>query len=120
MIRSALLLFVVTLAAGAPKMPLRQGWAIQSSAEVRETGATLSTPAFQPRGWYRATLPSTVLSALVASHVYPDPYVGMNLRSISGTSYPIGMNFSNLPMPPESPFRDRKSTRLNSSHLGIS
>ena len=105
MVRPALFLAVLTVASAAPKMPLRQGWAIQSSAEVRETGATLSTPAFQPRGWYRATLPSTVLSALVASHVYPDPYVGMNLRSISGTSYPIGMNFSNLPMPPESPFR---------------
>ena len=104
MVRSALLLVAVT-AAAAPKMLLRQGWSIQSSAEVRETGDTLSTSAFQPRGWYRATLPSTVLGALVASHVYPDPYFGMNLRSISGTSYPIGMNFSNLPMPPESPFR---------------
>jgi exo-1,4-beta-D-glucosaminidase len=112
MVRTALLLFVVNVATGVapesdalPKMLLRQGWAIQSSAEVHETGATLSSPAFQPRGWYRATLPSTVLGALVASHVYPDPYFGMNLRSISGTSYPVGMNFSNLPMPPESPFR---------------
>jgi exo-1,4-beta-D-glucosaminidase len=105
MVRPALFLAVVTVAAAAPKTLLRQGWAIQSSADVRETGAVLSTPAFQPRGWYRATLPSTVLSALIASHVYPDPYFGMNLRSISGASYPVGMNFSNLPMPPASPFR---------------
>jgi exo-1,4-beta-D-glucosaminidase len=105
MTRTALLLAAVTVAAGAPRMLLRQGWAIQSSAAVHETGETLSTPAFQPRGWYRATLPSTVLRALVASHVYPDPYFGMNLRSIPGASYRIGMNFSNLPMPPDSPFR---------------
>jgi exo-1,4-beta-D-glucosaminidase len=105
MVRPALLLAVVAVAAAAPRIPLRQGWAIQSSADVRETGAVLSTPAFQPRDWYRATLPSTVLNALIASHVYPDPYSGMNLRSIPGTSYPIGMNFSNLLMPPESPFR---------------
>ena len=36
---------------------------------------------------------------------YADPYFGMNLRSIGGTTYPIGLNFSNAPMPPESPFR---------------
>ena len=129
MVRSALLLLVVHVATGAapesdavPKMLLRQGWAIQSSAEVRETGATLSTPAFQPRGWYRATLPSTVLNALVESHVYPDPYFGMNLRSISGTSYPIAMNFSNLPMPPESPFRHswwyRTDFKLSAGYQG--
>jgi len=103
--RTVLLLAAATVAGAAPRVLLRQGWAIQSSTEVRETGGVLSTPSFQPRGWYRATLPGTVLSALVESRVYPDPYFGMNLRSISGTSYPVGMNFSNLPMPPESPFR---------------
>src|SRR5262249_2544598 len=30
---------------------------------------------------------------------------GMNLRKIPGCSYPIGVNFSNRPMPPDSPFR---------------
>jgi len=89
----------------ASRVLLRQDWAIQSSADVRENGAVLSSPAFKPRGWYRATLPSTLLSALVQNGVYPDPYFGMNLRSIAGTSYPIASNFSNIPMPPESPFR---------------
>ncbi len=36
--------------------------------------------------------------------MYPDPYVGMNLRSIPGTSYPIFSDFSELLMPPGSPF----------------
>jgi exo-1,4-beta-D-glucosaminidase len=100
-------LFLVAAAALAAdsRMNLRDGWSIQSSADVRETGAVLSTPAYQPHNWYSATLPSTVLSALVHARVYPDPYSGMNLRSISGTSYPIGFNFSNAPMPPDSPFR---------------
>jgi len=89
----------------AERVVLRQGWAIQSSADVRETGATVSTAGFEPRGWYPATLPSTVLSALVADQVYPDPYFGMNLRSIPGTSYRISANFSNIAMPPDSPFR---------------
>ena len=87
------------------QMFLRQGWAIQSSLEVLESGATISTPGYQTRHWYPATLPSTVLSALVKDRIYPNPYVGMNLRSIAGTTYPIFSDFSNLLMPPGSPFR---------------
>ena len=37
--------------------------------------------------------------------VYSDPYTGVNLRSIPGTTYPIFEDFSNVPMPPASPFR---------------
>jgi exo-1,4-beta-D-glucosaminidase len=84
---------------------LRDGWAIQSSAKVQEKGEVLSTTKFTPTGWYPTGVPATVLAALVANKVYPDPYFGMNLRSIPGTSYPIGQNFSRLPMPPDSPFR---------------
>ena len=37
--------------------------------------------------------------------VYPDPYTGMNLRSLPGTTYPVFDDFSNIMMPPSSPFR---------------
>ncbi len=90
--------------AGSPSMLLRQGWAIQSSADVHETGEAISTPGFKARDWYPATLPSTVLSALVKDRVYADPYTGTNLRSIPGTTYPIFHDFSELMMPPGSPF----------------
>ena len=50
-------------------------------------------------------MPSTVVAALVADKTYPDPFFGMNLRSIPGTTYPIGKNFAELPMPKDSPFR---------------
>jgi exo-1,4-beta-D-glucosaminidase len=90
---------------GSPAILLRKGWAIQASSEVTESGASISTPGFQARDWYPATVPSTVLSALVEAHVYPDPYTGTNLRSIPGTSYPVFTNFSEVPMPPDSPFR---------------
>jgi exo-1,4-beta-D-glucosaminidase len=100
-------LFAGTAAGAAEsKMLLRQNWAIQSSAEVRENGAALSVAGFYPsRAWVPATVPTTVFSALVAAHVYPDPYFGTNLRSAPGVSYPIGFNFSNAPMPDASPFR---------------
>jgi exo-1,4-beta-D-glucosaminidase len=108
--RFAILLSVSVMVSAAEEEPgtrmlLRQGWAIGSSADVHESGAALSTPDVNTRNWYRATLPSTVVSALVADRVYPDPYFGMNLRSISGTSYPISTNFSGAQMPPDSPFR---------------
>jgi len=84
---------------------LKNNWAIQSSAYVHENGPVLSSAGFRPHGWYPATVPSTVINALVHNQVYADPYAGMNLRDIAGTTYPIAFNFSNLSMPPESPFR---------------
>jgi exo-1,4-beta-D-glucosaminidase len=83
---------------------LRSGWMIQSSAAITESGAVLSTPSYKPAGWQPATLPSTVLNALVHDKVYPEPYTGMNLRQIPGTTYGIGLNFSNVAMPADSPF----------------
>src|SRR5579875_2051040 len=96
---------VAELAAPGSRMFLRQGWKIQSSAKVPEKGSVISTVLFQPKGWYPTDIPSTVLAALVRNHVYPNPDFGMNLRSIPGTTYPIGANFSNIPMPSDSPFR---------------
>ena len=84
---------------------LRENWFIQSSAEVHADGAAISKAGFATANWYPATLPSTVLSALVKDQVYPDPYTGMNLRTIPGTTYPIFEDFSNILMPPASPFR---------------
>ena len=55
-------------------------------------------------GWHAATVPSTVVAALVADGTFPDPYFGENLRSIPGTTYPVGKIFSVLPMPQDSPF----------------
>ena len=65
----------------SPKMPLGENWFIQPSADVPADGAAISVVGFSTREWYPATLPSTVLSALVEDKVYPDPYIGMNLRS---------------------------------------
>jgi exo-1,4-beta-D-glucosaminidase len=91
-------------AATSPKLMLGEGWMLQSSAKVGEKGEALSRPEFSPTGWYATTVPSTVLAALVRNQVYPDPYFAKNLRSIPGTSYPIGENFSNRPMFSDSPF----------------
>ena len=87
------------------KLFLQKGWSIQSSALIKEKGDTISSNNFQPRNWYAATVPSTVVGNLVDDKVYPDPLSDKNLRLIPGCKYQIGANFSNLPMPEDSPFR---------------
>jgi exo-1,4-beta-D-glucosaminidase len=96
---------ILAATVAAQPLLLRDNWTIQSSAGLRAGGDVVSRPGFGTRGWYRTTVPSTVLSALARLDVYADPYTGTNLRSIPGATYPIGENFSNIPMPPESPFR---------------
>ena len=95
-------------AAGHPhpetSLSLRDGWALQSSCKVDVKGDTLSTPAFRPKDWYEVTVPTTVVAALVKHKVYPDPFFATNLRTFPGVTYPIGANFSNIPMQPDSPF----------------
>jgi exo-1,4-beta-D-glucosaminidase len=101
------LVCAVTVLHAAPGNPivLRQGWTIQSSADVREAAPALATPGFHSKGWIETAVPTTVFGALVAAKKFPDPYFGMNLRSAPGVSYNIGSNFSNTPMPQDSPFR---------------
>jgi exo-1,4-beta-D-glucosaminidase len=107
-----------------PKTFLHQGWAIQSSARVPEKGADISQSGFRTQSWYPATVPSTVVGTLVDDKVYPDPFVGMNLRTLPGCNYPIGANFSLRPMPEDSPFRVswwyRSQFRLPAGYRGQS
>jgi exo-1,4-beta-D-glucosaminidase len=87
------------------KTLLADGWEIQSSAKIKAGGDTISTTAFKPVEWFKATVPSTVFGCLVEDKVYTDPFFGTNLRSLPGMNYPIGANFSNRPMPADSPYR---------------
>ena len=106
--------------AHADKLALREHWTLQSSAKVEAKGETISTAAFVPRGWHDATVPTTVVAALVKDKTLPDPFFAMNLRQFAGVTYPIGGNFSNIPMQTDSPYAVswwyRKQFR-RSSHL---
>lgn len=52
---------------------------MQSAYIVTDDGSKISTTAYQPKDyWFPVTVPSTVLSGLVANNVYPSPYQGMN------------------------------------------
>ncbi|MGO9864879.1 MAG: glycoside hydrolase family 2 protein [Terriglobales bacterium] len=84
---------------------LQRGWRVQSSAKVSAEGPAISSPGFQTKGWYEATVPSTVLAVQVANGEFPDPNFGMNLRQLPGMTYPIGLNsFNRFPMSKDSPY----------------
>ncbi len=121
-VRLTLALAFVVQCTAQDRLWLRDGWLIESSEVARESGKALSTARYKPAGWYNARVPSTVVAALVANGVFADPYFGTNLRAIPGTTYPIGENFSNIAMPPGSPFRTpwwcRTEFRLPESFRG--
>ncbi len=86
------------------KLALHEHWNLQSSAKIDAGGQIISTTEFVPKGWHDATVPTTVVAALVKDKTLPDPFFATNLRQFPGVSYPIGANFSNIPMPPDSPY----------------
>ena len=100
----AMLAWHAATAAAKDATPLSDGWRLQSACMLHANGETISTSAFAAEDWQKVRVPSTVLAAQVANKLVPDPFFGMNLRSIPGADYPVGKNFSNLPMPQDSPY----------------
>jgi exo-1,4-beta-D-glucosaminidase len=101
----------LVVAAAQPTLPqaptslaLRDGWALQSSAKVGATGEEISNASFRADNWVQASVPATVVAAQIKAGLLPDPFLDMNLRQYPGINYPIGANFSNIPMPPDSPY----------------
>ena len=84
--------------------PLHDDWQLQSACKTTAAGEAISAPQYSTDGWLKTSVPSTVLAAQVKDGIFPDPYFGDNLRKIPGTSYPVGHNFSNMPMPADSPY----------------
>ncbi len=86
------------------RLTLRDHWNLQSSVDVSAKGEVISTTSFDPRGWHDATVPTTVVAALVSDKTLPDPFFATNLRQLPGVTYPIGANFSKVRMASDSPY----------------
>ncbi|MEV6510042.1 exo-beta-D-glucosaminidase [Streptomyces sp. NPDC051642] len=65
------------------------GYAIQSSAKVGDSAAAVSSPGYPATGWYPAGARSTVLAALIADGVYPDPFYSTNQRKIPKADFQV-------------------------------
>lgn len=61
---------------------LDDGWQIQSSQQITETGEELTSKEGDRAGWHNATVPSTVLGTLVKNGVYPDIFMGKNFEKV--------------------------------------
>jgi Beta-galactosidase/beta-glucuronidase len=58
----------------------RAGWEMVNSAQYPQEGKEISRLSYKPVGWYKATVPGTVLTTLVNNGVYPEPLYGENNR----------------------------------------
>jgi len=92
------------VASATARLVLSDHWTLQTSAKVDAKGEIISTTGFAPTGWHDTTVPTTVVAALVKDGTLPDPFFAMNLRQFPGVTYPIGGNFSNIAMQPDSPY----------------
>ena len=65
------------------KRTLSDNWLVQSADSVTADGSAISVAGFNGNNWYRATVPSTVLHALVSNGVYKNIFLDDNLNKIS-------------------------------------
>lgn len=58
------------------------GWELADEDAVVANGNSLFAKDYDTSSWYRAVVPGTVLTSLVAAGIYPDPYYGLDNLSI--------------------------------------
>ena len=88
---------------GADSELLKEDWEIQSSADVSVGGSEISKADFITNNWYPATMPSTILEALVKAGKYKDPYYGNNLKDVGGY-FEVTSSMYLYDLPEDSPF----------------
>jgi len=77
---AALTPFAAAQSAPPAQLVLANGWQMQDAAKATQPGAEVAKEGFSTAGWYKATVPGTVLTTLVNNHVYPEPLYGENNR----------------------------------------
>jgi len=69
------------------KINLATNWNIQSSDSITTTGDIISSSQQSTKNWYKATVPSTVMGTLTANGLYPDLFVGTNIKDIDKSRF---------------------------------
>lgn len=100
---------------------------LQSSALVKEGGNELSSANYHAGiYWFPVKVPSTVLTGLVANHIYPDPYQGLNNMLIPDASDQFNKQYNleqysylpNDPNPWKKPYWYRTSFKVPAADKG--
>ncbi len=68
-------------------LSLADGWQIQSSALVTNDGRMIASDEMSTTGWHPASVPETVLSALVKDGVYSNIFFGTNFAAIPAAPF---------------------------------
>ncbi|MEU4114852.1 exo-beta-D-glucosaminidase [Kitasatospora sp. NPDC028055] len=66
-----------------------KGFAIESSADVPDSGEAISSPDYRPAGWHAAGSRSTVFAALVADGTYKDPFYSENMKAVPKEQFQV-------------------------------
>ncbi len=72
---------------GSVKQVKLSSFELQASVLISSSGEEISNAGYKSDVyWFPVTVPSTVLTGLVANNVYPDPYSGLNNMLIPDAS----------------------------------
>jgi len=64
-------------------MLLKDGWQMQSAVKVTDAGAAVSQTGYESPGWYKVSVPTTIIAGLLANKAYDfDPFYGMNFEKL--------------------------------------
>ena len=74
---------------------LNNGWEILSSDDISAEGNEISLKEFKTVDWQPSPVPGTVMNSLVKNGLYPDIFVGDNLKKISSEPFEVSWWFRN-------------------------
>jgi exo-1,4-beta-D-glucosaminidase len=66
------------------RVVLKDDWKMQSAVTDAAPGKDISKPGFQTAGWYKVSVPTTVIAGLIANKVYNfDPFYSRNFEKLT-------------------------------------
>lgn len=69
------------------KIILKNNWLIQQSGKVNLPGSVVSGDVVDTTGWYRTTVPATVMGALISNGLYKDLFMGDSLKNVRSEQF---------------------------------
>ena len=78
---------LLTKAFAQKDMILKDDWQMQSAKRLADGGSAISLSGYRTVGWYKVSVPTTVIAGLLANKVYDfDPFYGMNFEKLKDTT----------------------------------